>query len=145
MNYRVGTTANKAAAAGDSRALLFGNSANPAGSSITMRNTNRKDASGSSMSEQARMLMEEQNNRDIAALSEKVAYMKNLATDIEAAIQEDQALLDQTGSSFDRVTLLMKGTLGNVNKMLTTGGSKHMCYLVTFIVCLFLGLYWLMK
>lgn len=146
MNYRA---TNRAPPPGNSRALLFGANntntvANPS-ASVTMRNNKKDGASSGTMSEQARMIMEEQNNREISALSEKVAYMKNLATDIEAAIQEDQLLLEQTGSGFDRVTMMMKGTLGNVNKMLSTGGSKHMCYLVSFVVCLFLGLYWLMK
>jgi len=146
MNYR---PANKFAGANSTREQLFGipsGSSGPASAYPTMRSTKKQDGNGGqSMSEQARMLLEEQNNREIAALSEKVSYMKNLAGDIEAAIQEDHAILNQTGSAFDKVSIMMRGTLGNVNKMLSTGGSKHMCYLITFIVCLFLGLYWLMK
>jgi blocked-early-in-transport protein 1 len=148
MNFRA--TNKVASAAGNSRTLLLGPSATVAGTvtsnHITMRNQNNtKNANGLSASEQARMLMEEQNNRGIAELEGSVARMKDLAFDIEAAIQEDRKELEQTSLSFDKVTMMMKGTLGNVNKMLATGGSKHMCYLVAFIVCLFMALYWLMK
>ena len=139
MNYRAPGKA--VASSSSTRAQLFGTVNGAA--STTMR-PQKKDANGN-VSEQARMILEEQNNRDIAALSEKVSFMKNLAGDIEAAIQEDHNVLDQTGSTFDKVTTMMRGTLGNVNKMLATGGSKHMCYLIAFIVCLFLTLYWLMK
>lgn len=147
MNFRQpNKPASFAVATASARAQLFGSS-NPtsAVSNVTMRNTKKDANGGQSISEQTRMMLEEQNNRDIAALSEKVSFMKNLATDIEAAIQEDHTILNNTSSTFDRVTGMMRGTIGNVNKMLSTGGSKHMCYLVMFIVCLFLSLYWLMK
>jgi len=71
----------------------------------------------------------------------------------------DKRNLDAMSSGFERVQLAMRGTLTNLNKMLNTGGSKHMCYLgkllggirraltraVMFVVCVFLVLYWFMK
>jgi blocked early in transport 1 len=145
MNYRAYPKA--ATASVSARSQLFGtaNGGVPPPAAVTMR-ANKKDArDGQSVSEQARMILEEQNNREIAALGEKVSMMRFIASDIEAAIKDDHELLNQTGSTFDRVSSMMKGTLGNVNKMLTTGGSKHMCYLIAFIVCLFMTLYWLMR
>jgi blocked-early-in-transport protein 1 len=138
MNYR----APARNSLGSARAQLLG----PANSANTMRPT-KKDAgaNGQSVSEQARLLMEEQSMRDINALAEKVQVMKHLAGDIEAAIQDETPFLAQTAAAFDKATMLMRGTLGNVNKMLTTGGSKHMCYLISFIVGVFLVLYWFMK
>lgn len=103
---------------------------------------NKKDAS---TSEQARTMMQESNDRDIAQLADKVNLMRNIAFDLEQQLQEDHTLLNHTGSNMDRVSQMMKTTLGNVNQMLNTGGSKHMCYLILFIVLLFLGLYTLMK
>jgi len=144
MNSRV----HVKAAPGAARTLLLGPSAGiNSTSEITMRNAKRDagQGQGQTMSEQARQLMEEQNNKEIASLADKVSHMKNLAYDIEAAIQEDHHLLDQTGSSFEKVTSLMRGTISNVTQMLATGGSKHMCYLILFVVCLFFGFYWLMK
>ena len=131
MNYRPSTkTAN------NTRTLLLG------ASEVNMRKDPKKDGQ---LSEQARLMLEESNNKAISDLSEKTSMMLGLALDIESQLKEDKALLDQTGSSFDRVTGLMKGTISNITQMLNTGGSKHMCYLVTFIVCVFLTLYWLMK
>jgi blocked-early-in-transport protein 1 len=98
-----------------------------------------------SFSEQSRQLMEEQNDAAIAELGEKVGLMKNLAVDIEEGIAKDKILLDNMSGSFENVTNMMKGTLGNVQKMLATGGSKHMCYLVLFILAVFFVLYFLMK
>jgi hypothetical protein len=110
----------------------------------TMRK-NSKNVNGLSAFEQARMLIEEQNNRGIAELGRRVADIKELVIRIEAEVQEDHIVLEQTSSSFDSVTTMMKGTLWNVNKMLAIETSKHMFYLVAFIVCLFMALYWLMK
>jgi blocked-early-in-transport protein 1 len=71
--------------------------------------------------------------------------MREIAFDLDQQLKEDNSLIDQAGSGLERVTNMMKSTLGNVNQMLATGGSKHMCYLILFIVVVFMGLYSLMK
>jgi blocked-early-in-transport protein 1 len=71
--------------------------------------------------------------------------MKDIAIDLEAAIHEDRRHLDQMGSSFDRVASAMRGTMTNLQHMLNTGGSKHMCMLVSFVLAVFFALYWLMS
>jgi blocked-early-in-transport protein 1 len=97
------------------------------------------------LAEESQAMLEEANNRDIHALGEQVAHMKHLAFDIEAAIQTDRLHLDQMSGGFDRVGSAMRGTMAHLNKMLSTGGSKHMCYLVSFVLAVFFFLYWLMK
>lgn len=89
-------------------------------------------------------MFEEANNRDIHSLSLKVEDMKKLAGDIESAIKDDAVELDSMGSALDAVGGVMRGTLSNLNKMISQGGSKHMVYLVLFVVVLFLVLYKLM-
>lgn len=136
MNHRSTTAATH-----HNRHQLFGESAAPHTAANMRNNNNNKQ----STSEQARTMMQESNDRDISQLSDKVQHMRNIAFDLEQQLQEDHALLNQTGSNMDRVSQMMRTTLGNVTQMLNTGGSKHMCYLILFIVCLFLGLYSLMK
>lgn len=109
---------------------------------LNMRN-HKKD--GQSTAEQSLQMMEDSNNEQIAKLGDQVALMHSVARDIESGLMEDNALLKDTGNTLDKVASMMRGTLGNVQQMLNTGGSKHMCYLVSFIVCLFFVLYWLMK
>ena len=101
--------------------------------------------SGMSVAEQSRSLMEESNDRAIAELQSKVAHMRGIAFDIEAAIQEDKKVVDSLGGSFERVTAMMRGTVSSVQKMLETGGSRHMAMLIGFILAVFFVLYWLMK
>ena len=95
--------------------------------------------------EQARMMMEEANNRAIEELSAKTGHMLNLARDVESLLEEDKRLLNNMDGSFDRVTAMMRGTLGSVQKMLETGGTRHMSMLICFILAVFFVLYWLMS
>lgn len=115
------------------------------------RNNNSKNNNNSEMNKdkkfdvESRNLIEEENDRDVEALAERIGMMKDIASGIGTALENDKRQLDEMGSSFDRVSTMMRGAVGNVNKMLQTGGSKHMCYLVSFILGLFFVLYWLMK
>lgn len=60
--------------------------------------------------------------------------MKDL---VEALVQEDHKLLDDTGSSFDKLSVRLRGTLEHVKKMLSPYATE---YVIAFIV-LFLVLY----
>ena len=40
---------------------------------------------------------------------------------------------------------LMDQTLNNLNKLLANGGSGHMCMLITFVVAVFLVLYYVIQ
>lgn len=35
--------------------------------------------------------------------------------------------------------------MGNVKKLLNSGGQRYMCYLILFVVFVFLVLYWLIS
>lgn len=95
--------------------------------------------------EQARAAMEDANNRAIEELSNKTGHMLSLARDVESLLEQDKHLINNMDSSFDRVTAMMRGTVGQVQKMLETGGAKHMSMLVCFILAVFFVLYWLMS
>lgn len=40
---------------------------------------------------------------------------------------------------------LLGGTLRRINTMMAKGGSRHMCYLVAFIVFTFVTIWWILK
>jgi blocked-early-in-transport protein 1 len=96
---------------------------------------------GLSYAEQTRQLYEEENNRQTAVLGEQVGRLKELSLLINTEVNQQNDLLDGMGSSFGQTGQLMAGTLKKLQHMIDTGGSKHMCYLVLFIVCLFLFMY----
>lgn len=48
------------------------------------------------------------------------------------------------GQMFDARGLL-GGTLRRINTMMAQGGSRHMCYLVAFIVFTFMAIWYILK
>ncbi len=53
-------------------------------------------------------------------------------------------MLDGMGSSFGSATDLFKNTIGKIGVMVTSGGSKHMYYLIGFVVFMFILIYFFM-
>ena len=53
------------------------------------------------------------------------------------------ALLQNT--DMENTQSLMNQTLGNMNKLLESGGSGHMCMLIVFVVLVFLVLYYVVS
>lgn len=100
---------------------------------------------GLSASEMNANIMEQQNNDKIDQLSDQVALLKGLTIDIGNEVREQNSLLDQMGDGFSNTGELLAGSLKKIGTMLESGGAKHMCYMVIFIVVVFVLLYMLMK
>mmetsp|Transcript_10379 Transcript_10379/g.13142 ORF Transcript_10379/g.13142 Transcript_10379/m.13142 type:complete len:140 (-) Transcript_10379:1252-1671(-) len=100
---------------------------------------------GMSASEMNANIMEEQNNDRINQLSDQVALLKGLTIDIGNEVREQNSLLDQMGDGFASTGDLLAGSLRKIGTMLESGGAKHMCYMVGFIVAVMVLLYMLMK
>merc|ERR1712165_609705 len=98
-----------------------------------------------SASEMNANIMEQQNNDKINQLSDQVALLKGLTIDIGNEVREQNSLLDQMGDGFANTGDLLAGSLRKIGTMLESGGAKHMCYMVGFIVTVFVLLYMLMK
>jgi len=99
---------------------------------------------GLNASEMNANIMEQQNNEKIAALGDQVARLKGLTIDIGNEVREQNSLLDQMGDSFGNTGDLLSGSLRRIGTMLESGGPKHMCYMVGFIVFVMVFLYWVM-
>lgn len=93
----------------------------------------------------SREMMERQNDAQIEDLEAKVDKLKDITYKIGGQIKESNSLLDNMSNSFDKAAGLMKNTLGHLNKMMDNKSSKHMIYMVVFIVVLFFLMYVLRK
>jgi blocked early in transport 1 len=90
-------------------------------------------------------ILEQQNNERIFELSEQVSRLKGLTIDIGNEVREQNSLLDQMGDGFSNVGDMLQGSLRRIGAMLESGGSKHMCYMVGFVVFVVVFLYWMMS
>ncbi len=100
---------------------------------------------GMSASEANRGIMEQQNNERIDELSQQVARLKGLTIDIGNEVREQNSLLDNMGDGFESTRDMLSGSLRRIGTMLESGGAKHMCYMVAFVVFVMVFLYWLMS
>ncbi len=87
-------------------------------------------------------ILEQQNNDRISELSDQVARLKGLTIDIGNEVREQNSLLDDMGDGFAGVSNLLGSSLKRIGTMLESGGAKHMCYLVAFVVVVMVFLYW---
>lgn len=90
-------------------------------------------------------ILEQQNNERIYELSEQVSRLKGLTIDIGNEVKEQNSLLDQMGDGFTNTKDLLQGSLRRIGTMLESGGSKHMCYMVGFVVFVVVFLWWVMS
>lgn len=107
-------------------------------------NSGNIESGGMNAYETNRNIIEQQNNDRISELSDQVARLKGLTIDIGNEVREQNALLDNMGDGFSTTRDLLQGSLRRVGVMLERGGSKHMCYLIGFVVFVMMFLYWVM-
>jgi blocked early in transport 1 len=74
----------------------------------------------------------------------QVALLKNLTIDIGQEVNSQNQLLDGMSNSMFDASGLLGGTMKKIGTMMKKGGSKHMCYLVLFIVFTFMMIWWIM-
>jgi len=90
-------------------------------------------------------LMELENNQRWAELGEQVDLLKELSKDINAEVKSQNRMLDGMSDAFGSTTELFKSTIGKLGVMLTNPSSKHMYYLMGFIIFVFLVVYFMMN
>ncbi|KAG6574460.1 uncharacterized protein IUM83_07174 [Phytophthora cinnamomi] len=95
--------------------------------------------------EQAKRLLEEQNDEQISHLSLQITQLKQLSGSIHAEVVDQNRFLDGMGKEFDNTEGLLGGTMKRLGIMMDQGGSKHMLYLILFVVVVFVLLYFAMR
>ncbi|XP_072045476.1 BET1-like protein [Amphiura filiformis] len=90
-------------------------------------------------------MLESENNRLSQGLAAKVSTLKSLAMDIDEETKNQNVYLDGMGDDFQGTEGLLGGTVRRFDTMLGTGrqNRKLMCYLILFIVLIFILAYFL--
>lgn len=88
--------------------------------------------------------MDAQNRDYQDRLSQKTAFLKSLAVDIESEAKDHHRLLDGIGDDFDGSSGLLGNTLGRVNKMLGGGKTNRqiMLYVILVVIFVVIALYY---
>ena len=89
-------------------------------------------------------ILESQNNERIYELSEQVSRLKGLTIDIGNEVRDQNTFLDSMENGFESTRDMLSGSLVRIGTMLESGGAKHMCYMVGFVVFVVVFLYWMM-
>eukprot|EP01062_Namystynia_karyoxenos_P058162 TRINITY_DN4958_c0_g1_i1.p2 TRINITY_DN4958_c0_g1~~TRINITY_DN4958_c0_g1_i1.p2 ORF type:complete len:142 (+),score=43.12 TRINITY_DN4958_c0_g1_i1:88-513(+) len=100
---------------------------------------------GGGHQDQTEEIMEEENDKMLDRLGEEVKAVKHLALDIRDEVDTHNNMLDKLGKGFDQATGALKGTMTRLDQVFKSGGSGHMCLLVSFCFMVFVGLYYLIK
>ncbi|KAI9917478.1 hypothetical protein PsorP6_012539 [Peronosclerospora sorghi] len=95
--------------------------------------------------EQAKRLLEEQNDEQISHLSLQITQLKQLTSGIHAEVVDQNNFLDGMGKEFDNTEGLLGGTMKRLGIMMNQGGSKHMLYLIIFVLVAFVLLYFTIR
>jgi len=121
------------------------NSRNNSGSNNNMYSRNNNNSNNiDGYNDTNANILEQQNNEHIDQLSSQITRLKHLTIDIGNEVQEQNSLLDSMGDGFQSTKDLLQQSLGRIGTMLQSGGSKHMCYMISFIVFAMVFLYWVM-
>jgi blocked-early-in-transport protein 1 len=104
----------------------------------------RADVEGGRHNDTNSNILEQQNNERIYELSEQVTRLKGLTIDIGNEVSEQNRFLDNMGDGFMNARDMLQGSLTRIGTMLESGGAKHMCYMVGFVVLVVIFLYWVM-
>lgn len=124
----------------NNRASLFSGS-----SQRNVSQNNNGNSNNGAHVEQARNLLEEQNDERIDLLSSQISSLKQITLDIQGEVVSQNRYLDGMGEDFDRTGGLLGGTLSKISTMMNQGGSHHMCLLIVFVVFIFLFLYYIIR
>ncbi|TMW63226.1 hypothetical protein Poli38472_002167 [Pythium oligandrum] len=100
---------------------------------------------GDGNGDQARRLLEEQNDEQISHLSLQIKELKSLTRNIHDEVVDQNRYLDGMGKEFDNTEGLLGGTMKRLGIMMDQGGSKHMLYLIGFVVFVFVLLYYTIR
>jgi len=92
---------------------------------------------------QSEQLLEKDNDQGLDQLASVSGRVLEIARDIESGIKTSNDLLVSTDSAFDQVQGVLKGSMKKLNSITEQAGSRHMCYLILFVVFVFLVVYFI--
>eukprot|EP01064_Diplonema_japonicum_P015259 TRINITY_DN229_c1_g1_i2.p1 TRINITY_DN229_c1_g1~~TRINITY_DN229_c1_g1_i2.p1 ORF type:complete len:124 (+),score=10.64 TRINITY_DN229_c1_g1_i2:35-406(+) len=102
-------------------------------------------AKASATQEETDQFLEEQNNAHLKELGSMVKDLKGVVVDIGDTVDEQSKFLETLQNSMRGATRAVKGTIGRIDDVMKSGGSKHLCILIAFSLFVLVGLYYLIK
>eukprot|EP00475_Leptophrys_vorax_P017400 TRINITY_DN24070_c0_g1_i1.p1 TRINITY_DN24070_c0_g1~~TRINITY_DN24070_c0_g1_i1.p1 ORF type:complete len:136 (+),score=32.21 TRINITY_DN24070_c0_g1_i1:203-610(+) len=119
----------------------------PGASNMYKPNRNRTellgDRANARYAEVSDQTIEQQNNDYAAQLSERVNALKGLTIDIGEEVKQQNRMLDGMQSDFGSAGQFLSSTMKKLSDMMSSGGSKNMCYLALAAFFIFVLLYFL--
>jgi len=88
-------------------------------------------------------LVQKQNDKTLDEIARKVGIIKKVSMDIEQGIGDGIKIADDVDNDMGGVQGLLSGTMQRLGNLASSGGSRHMCYLVVFIVFVFILVYFI--
>ncbi|KAI3661574.1 hypothetical protein MP638_007062 [Amoeboaphelidium occidentale] len=102
--------------------------------------TNRADTQMESMRH-----MERQNDDEVNLLSNQVGTLKSLALQINTEVEDQNRFLGGMSQDFGRTQNALSSTMNRLQKMMKTQNGKYTCYMIIFIIFVFMVLYFMIK
>jgi len=88
-------------------------------------------------------LLERDNDKKLEELAQTVSVIKGLTRDIESGIDQSSKSLGFLDKEMTDVQGMIGGAMNKLHNLTQQGGSRHMCYLILFIVFIFILLYFI--
>jgi len=88
-------------------------------------------------------LLEKDNDKKLEDLAHIVSVIKDRSRDIEIGIDQSNKNLGHLDKEMGDVQGLIGGAMHRLSNLTQQGGSRHMCYLVLFIVFVFILVYFI--
>ena len=89
--------------------------------------------------------MEDENDALVNGLAGKVSQLRELSIQIGSHVKEDNRLLSDLDSGFDKTGGMLGGTMRRIGAMADSKGSRHMLYLALFVIFVLLLVYKLFR
>lgn len=89
--------------------------------------------------------LEEENERVAEELKHKIGALKSLTIDIGNEVRYQDKLLRGIDDDMDRTGGFLGNTMARVIRLGKHSGGRHMCYMLLFILFVFLILYVVIK
>ena len=107
--------------------------------------SSRSSSSGNGWTDLTEEALDAQNREYQERLSQKTAFLKSIALDMEAEASSSSRLLDGLGQDFDSSSGLLSGSLARVGKMLGQGRNNRqlLCYMAASVTAFFVVVYYI--
>ncbi|CAI9774379.1 unnamed protein product [Fraxinus pennsylvanica] len=98
-----------------------------------------------SSSYSSREIDEQENDRAIDGLQERVSLLKRLSGDVHEEVEAHNSMLDRMGNDMDASRGVLSGTMDKFKMVFETKSSRNMFTLVASFVVIFLIIYYLTR